>query len=264
MFAASCYPRLTHLCIPGDSLNASDQTLRARARASGHTLAHPTPRPSRPDAAFAWQCFDRIFPALTHLYLPGLLVPPATHVNLARDQLVKLSLGFGGPPVRVEVLNRIISNQIQSLRSVHIGHLCPESQLIDMSLLSLGEWLSACLHLEDFRFASDPGGSKDRKCDQAMEGHSRDIYVPEMRRSWRASLKVGPHIIRRISADVSSIYTSRSRKHWGVSTHWNRRAHTRALASRHWSICLFRRPKFVIPKPLSGRWVRSGTCGISI
>lgn len=175
VFIAPIYPRLTHLCIPGDLINGTESA-RARARQSGHTLAYPTPRPSRANAAFDWPYFDKIFPSLTHLYLPGLLIPVGTAINLTSGRLIKLSLGSGGPPVPIPTLVNIIQGQKSSLKSLHLRHLLPigdEKEAFE----SIGDILEQCVGMEDFRFAADPGGSQDSLCDRSMKRSSGLTYT---------------------------------------------------------------------------------------
>lgn len=167
----------------------TEHSSQARARQSGYTIAHPTPRPSRPDAIFDWPYFAKIFPSLTHLYLPGLLVPPKTSINLVPDQLVKLSLGFGGAPVPIHTLTDLLSKQAKTLKSIHIGHLLPDKSAYN-DFAKLGEVLEQCTLVEDFRFASDPQKFRDSACDNAMRRYYHLVFSEGLNHTWRSSIKV--------------------------------------------------------------------------
>lgn len=164
---------------------------RARAQRFGQTIAYPNPRPALEGARIDWPKFQFIFPSVTHLYLPGLLLPDKTSVNIAAPyQLVKLSLGRGGPPVPTAALRALILSHCQSLKAIHLGHLLPSgTREYSEAFGWLGQQLANC-DLEDFCFECSPNGSMDPRCDLTMPKYSDLVYVDALRGRWRKSLKV--------------------------------------------------------------------------
>ncbi|GFZ45033.1 hypothetical protein JCM24511_02759 [Saitozyma sp. JCM 24511] len=189
-FASGPFPKITHLCLPGDIINAPSQDFRERAKRFGQIIAHPLPRAAPADALLDWPNFSHLFPALTHLYLPDLLIPTNTTISVPPQQLVKLSLGPGGPPVPLEVITELIESQTSSLRSVHLGHLMTESMThVGPKWLNLGVALGRCRSLVDFRHQGDPKGSKDARCDNGMADYSMYLYEEGMSGPWQRTLK---------------------------------------------------------------------------
>jgi hypothetical protein len=215
-FASGPFPKMTHLCLPGDIINAPSQDFRERAKRFGQIIAHPLPRAAPADAFLDWPNFSRLFPALTHLYLPRLLIPSNTTISVPPHQLVKLSLGPGGPPVPLEVITELIESQTSSLRSVHLGHLMTESMTgVGPKWLALGVALGRCGSLEDFRHQGDPKGSKDARCDGGMAAYSMYLYEEGMSGPWQRTLKVRNrlqllHVPARVAEGVNEPLTERS------------------------------------------------------
>lgn len=122
-----CYPRITHLCLPGDMLNPTIHQRTARTGGYGHKRQPwPKARPPSPTAHFTWDNLPNMFPSLTHLSLPNLLIPTSTFEISAFpvDQLVKLCLGKngGGPPVPISIISRLFSGQ-GKLKHLSLGNL---------------------------------------------------------------------------------------------------------------------------------------------
>lgn len=136
-----------------------------------------------------------MFPALTHLYLPDLLLPPLAEIAIPSHTLVKLSLGgtdggAGGPPVPIEPLVKLIQRQTKSLKALHLGHLLPVGSG-EADFTWLGTVLSWCLQIEDFRLVTSPQGSKNLRCDNGMKRYASLACIDAVSTSWRGSLKVG-------------------------------------------------------------------------
>ncbi|KAK8858720.1 hypothetical protein IAR55_002949 [Kwoniella newhampshirensis] len=190
-FDSSPYPSLTHLCLPGKLLNIPTNDFRARSRLMGQTIGYPKPRPTSESCIIQWSHFGDIFPRLTYLYLPGLLIPEDTIIDLTPHTLVKLSIGPDGPPVPIKTIIRIVETQSDSLRSIHLGNILPSGGKspngLDFEIL--GMKLKMCGKLEDFRLQADARGSKDILCDLAMARCSDLIYVPGLTGPWRRTLK---------------------------------------------------------------------------
>nr|XP_031864346.1 uncharacterized protein CI109_000259 [Kwoniella shandongensis]KAA5531418.1 hypothetical protein CI109_000259 [Kwoniella shandongensis] len=190
-FDSGPYPSLRHLCLPGKVLNPPTSDFRSRARIMGHSIGYPHPRPTPDSSIIQWSQFSDTFPALTHLYLPGLLIPEDTIINLTPHTLIKLSIGPQGPPVPVSTIIRIVESQSNTLKSIHLGNLLPlpvkPSQGWGFDIL--GEKLKRCEKLEEFRLQADAHGSKDVMCDQAMGRCSDLVYGPGLAGPWRRTLK---------------------------------------------------------------------------
>ncbi|WVQ85049.1 hypothetical protein IAT38_007213 [Cryptococcus sp. DSM 104549] len=159
-FDSSPYPLLTHLCLPGDFLNAPTNTLHVRARIAGHAIGYPKPRPTPEDSRIHWARFGESFPALTHLYLPGLLIPSDSTISVAKG-LTKFAVGPRGPPVPATVIKRILEEGNESLRAVHVGNIlstvAASRKGVD-AFYDLPGLLGDCSALEDFRVLADMKG----------------------------------------------------------------------------------------------------------
>ncbi|WVW84841.1 hypothetical protein I302_106876 [Kwoniella bestiolae CBS 10118] len=194
-FSSQPYPRITHLSLPGDFLNSPSKDYRHRIKIIGHTISgYPQPRHTPQESILQWSTFNVHFPRLTHLYLPGLLVPDDTQINV-NPGLVKLDLGAGGPPVPIEVLIHLLENQVDSLKSLKLGHIKSKHKTLPSSageinpFAKLGEILSKCEKLEEFSMKVDVGGSGDPVCEAGMSRYSDLIYRDALGGSWRKSLK---------------------------------------------------------------------------
>lgn len=179
------YPLLTHLCLPGTIINGPRNTSSdPREKMYNQTIAAVAPRATPLDATFTWSAFGRFFPALTHLYLPGLLIPPSDTIDLAEnDTLVKLSLGIGGPQVPAAIVFGLLEKHARSLRKLHIGHLggCDAE--------ALGEVLANLEVLEDFRLIRDSQARVSAGCEAVMKSAGTWMPAP-MARHWAGRLKV--------------------------------------------------------------------------
>ena len=149
-------------------------------------FGHPAPRPAPQGSRVDWEWLGIIFPALTHLYLPGLLIPESELIVLRPNTLVKLSLGQGGPNVPIRVIARLIRTQTKSLRSLHLGNLDPSvpPRHGASPYHELGEALLQCERMEDFRLEPDPF-----RRDYASISYAYLAYTPALRGPWRYSLK---------------------------------------------------------------------------
>ena len=154
---------MTHLCLPGDILNGSGETSGAKRYISLMTpvKARETPK----DAPFSWETFGDTFPALTHLALPGLLVPDKQEIRLATGRLVKLAIGPTGPgeiPVPVRTVNSLLEGQTSMLESLHLGQIVSHGKGREVA----GEWeqlealISQCTSLKSFKWTM---GNVDRR-----------------------------------------------------------------------------------------------------
>ncbi|WRT67931.1 uncharacterized protein IL334_004905 [Kwoniella shivajii] len=209
-FSSGHYPKITHLCLPGNILNSPLNDFRSRAKKFGHTIGYPTPRPTSSESIIQWSTLgisfskngqgerEGNFPNLTHLYLPGLLIPEDTLINIRPDTLIKFSTGSqgGGPPIPIESLIHLINSQKNSIRKLSLGHIKSSNSKITSanspnmeSFIRLGELLNECTKLEEFTLVTDAGGSKDSICDSGMSKCSNLIYGPGLMGNWRKSLK---------------------------------------------------------------------------
>ncbi|KAK6908034.1 hypothetical protein I203_102035 [Kwoniella mangroviensis CBS 8507] len=193
-FSSQPYPSLTHLSLPGDFLNSPSKDYRHRSKILSQSFGgYPQPRQSHPENIIQWYSFHIHFPKLTHLYLPGLLIPEDTLINLSPG-LIRLHLGAGGPPVPVEVLNHLLEKQMDTLRSLKLGHI-KSTKLLSSGIpdstpfTRLGKILSRCERLEEFSMKVDPGGSKDPMCEACMGRYSDLIFRDGLSGNWRKSLK---------------------------------------------------------------------------
>lgn len=154
-------------------------------------VSAPVARPTPPDATFTWSALGRIFPALTHLYLPGLLIPAADRIRLASDNtLVKLSFGTGGPAVPSSVLHILLASHEKSLVKLHVGHVEPTPiQQGPWSALILGKVLSGLSVLQDFRMVRDPNSRVSAACDGLMR--EAEVWLRGPIWQWAKQLKVG-------------------------------------------------------------------------
>lgn len=185
-FAAESYPSLTHLCLPGDLLNAPSRDAIARIRRYGLSQQFQPPRPTPEDSKLQWPALGCTFPSLTHLYLPRVFLPETT-IGIRSDTLVKLSL-VQSPPVPITTLARLVSEQTGSLRSIHFGYLASKTTPIGIEQVhfaELGEVLAAC-KLQDLRISC--GENKDTQAVSMMRRLAPQLLVG-LRGSWRPSLK---------------------------------------------------------------------------
>jgi hypothetical protein len=186
-FTKRSFPSLTHLCLPGDLLNAPSKDALARIRRYGLSQPFPPPRPTPEDSVIQWPALSSSFPSLSHLYLPRLFLPDTT-IGIRSNTLVKLSL-VQGPPVPILSLARLVNEQTQSLRSVHFGYLSSKTTpagIERVHFAELGEALAAC-KMEDFRLRC--GESKDTLAVSLMRQLTPELLIG-LQGSWRPSLKV--------------------------------------------------------------------------
>ncbi|WVF68969.1 hypothetical protein IAT40_003743 [Kwoniella sp. CBS 6097] len=214
-FASAPYPLLTHLSLPGSLLSPAHGLAGSRARLLASSIGYPEARPTPLSSVLQWETLGETFPALTHLYLPGLLVTEGSTIALPPG-LAKFSVlpsGFnattgtstGGPPIPIETITNLLETQTDTLRSIHLGHLKPSTRgtlastsnsrssafyiNAERDFERLGEVLSRCEKLECFRWVNKVGGSLDTGCDLATSRFAGLIYEPGLGGSWRHSLK---------------------------------------------------------------------------
>ncbi|WVQ83046.1 hypothetical protein IAT38_005184 [Cryptococcus sp. DSM 104549] len=190
-FDSEPYPKLERLCIPGDFLNTPSRSTTDKPTGEKDSTLYPSPAATPKGSRIQWSRFGKSFPALTHLYLPGLLVPHGTNIKLANDHtLVKVSFGDGGPPVPAGVAHGLVQSQRGTLQSIHLGNIrvfmyqgMKESELdevsegfwdryidtMDFSRLSTA--ISECFNLERFRWRADEKGLQERLCRYVMKDH---------------------------------------------------------------------------------------------
>ena len=186
VFTADAYPCITHLCLPGNVINRPANDVISRARLVGHTV-HPNPRPAADGAHLDWSRFGEIFPALTHLYLPGLLIPAMTRIALPLNRLQKLVLGLG-PPVPSSTLSRLLLEQAGSLRYLQLGNLIFGPGWLQQQESHLMEGFEACSALEVFRFEPDQiAAMNEVDSNTAVAKFAVDMLLQG---SWRDSIKV--------------------------------------------------------------------------
>ena len=186
------YPTLTHLCLPGNLFEAWSAAPRGRIHAQPHTALYPK-RHTLSTALGRWESFGNTFPALTHLYLPGLLLCGATRINLAENTLVKLSIGPGGPPVPLSTITELVISHAAALKAIHLGNLSvPQNDWDDVRpFIALGQALCRCEHIEDFRFEYDETAAEpNRITGRGMTTMSHWIYSDALKGPWRRSLRV--------------------------------------------------------------------------
>ena len=152
-FASSPYPYLTHLCIPGDILNAPNAMYFRRDRNwRERKQTVPIPRRTPENSLFDWPTLHEPFPALTHLYLPHFLLPPTT-IGIKAHTLVKVVLG-PGLPIYADLVRVLLEQQWKSLKHLDVGLLMSLARMPDLSLTPL---LSKC-KLEVFKMDADQFG----------------------------------------------------------------------------------------------------------
>lgn len=155
-----------------------------------HALPPPTARAADRGSRFDWVNFGSIFPALTHLYLPGLLIPPNVEIRLPENTLIKFSTGPGGPPIPISVLGVLLESQTESLESLHIGHVTPTAQWSrDAEADKLAEAFAGCTKMKDFRWMRDASGKQSALCETFMQ-HAGLMLEEALLGSWQDTLKV--------------------------------------------------------------------------
>ena len=184
MFAATAYPGLSHLCLPGDFLNCAPKGSLGRVRRYGVSQQFPPPRPTPLESRFQWPLLGWMFPSLTHLYLPRLFLPP-TDLGVQPHTLVKLSL-VQSPPIPLSPILDLVRKQTVSLRSLHFGYISIQPDIAQIAFEELGEALASC-KLEEFRLCC--GESKDSQAVKVMRQNAVQLLTG-LRSSWRSSLTV--------------------------------------------------------------------------
>lgn len=171
-FSSSPYPHISHLCLPGDILNRSSSPANRNAiRFTG--MGYPQPRNTLASDFIQWSGFNKCFPRLTHLYLPGLLVPSGTKINTSFLKLIKIALGPRGPPVPISTVIGLIAGQESTLRSLHLGNVYPDipspSRAAYMAVYDdLANHLHQLKLLEQFRWQTDIKGTNNLLSDNSM------------------------------------------------------------------------------------------------
>ncbi|XAO21498.1 hypothetical protein I312_100249 [Cryptococcus bacillisporus CA1280] len=171
-FSSSPYPHISHLCLPGDILNRSSSPANRNAiRFTG--MGYPQPRNTLASDIIQWSGFNKCFPRLTHLYLPGLLVPSGTKINTSFLKLIKIALGPRGPPVPISTVIGLIEGNESTLRSLHLGNVYPDipssSRTAYMAVYDdLANHLHQSKLLEQFRWQTDIKGTNNLASDNSM------------------------------------------------------------------------------------------------
>lgn len=171
-FSSSPYPHISHLCLPGDILNRSSSPANRNAiRFTG--MGYPQPRNTLASDIIQWSGFNKCFPRLTHLYLPGLLVPSGTKINTSFLKLIKIALGPRGPPVPISTVIGLIEGHESTLRSLHLGNVYPDipssSRTAYMAVYDdLANHLHQSKLLEQFRWQTDIKGTNNLASDNSM------------------------------------------------------------------------------------------------
>ncbi|OWZ78214.1 hypothetical protein C365_03007 [Cryptococcus neoformans Bt85] len=170
-FSSSPYPRISHLCLPGDILNRSSSPAnRNTIRFTG--MGYPQPRNTLAAGIIQWSEFNKCFPRLTHLYLPGLLVPSGTKIDTSFLKLKKIVLGPRGPPVPISTVISLIAGHESTLRSLHLGNVypgIPSSREAHMAAYDdLANHLRQSKLLEQFRWQTDIKGTNNSTADSSM------------------------------------------------------------------------------------------------
>nr|ODN85396.1 hypothetical protein L203_05012 [Cryptococcus depauperatus CBS 7841] len=170
-FGSQHYPYITHLSLPGNILNRPNFGNTNTTRFTG--LGYPLPRATPSTTAIHWSTLDKTFPSLTHLNLPGLLVPPGTDISTTNLTLVKLSIGPRGPPVPIDTITSIIKTHQLTLCSLSLGNLYPTNATVSIQSSQwndLIEAVSGCRSLEAFEWLAD-SRTNDSRCDASMEAY---------------------------------------------------------------------------------------------
>ncbi|OCF45999.1 hypothetical protein I317_00087 [Kwoniella heveanensis CBS 569] len=230
-FASGPYPRMTHLCLPGSLLNPAHGMAESRARLLASSIGYPEPRPTPSSSLLQWEILSQSFPALSHLYLPDLLVVEGTKIDVPPGLVeftVLTSSGTsgglgslvgtgssgamgGGPPIPIETITNLLEPHTATLRAIHLGHLRPSTRGTSITSASvsnprssafytnaesefarLGAVLAKCEKLESFSWVNKVGGSLDTGCDLATASFADLVYEPGLVGSWRRSLKLFP------------------------------------------------------------------------
>ncbi|TYJ58597.1 hypothetical protein B9479_000808 [Cryptococcus floricola] len=174
-FASQPYPSMTHLCLPGNMLNRPLSSARSNAtRFTG--MGYPNPRPTPQTTTISWPTLNMSFPSLTHLCLPGLLVPNGTEIGTAGLSLIKLALGPRGPPVPITSIEPIIKRHHDTLRSVHLGNVYPRSTKPGLDFDELADTIQSCDGLDTLRWQTDLHGTNDSLCDTSMSNYGHRLY----------------------------------------------------------------------------------------
>ena len=153
IFSKPYYPKMTHLCLPGDIFNGNGETSKAKRYISQMSAVRPREPPR--DIPLYWDTIGDAFPALTHLYLPRLLIPDCKGIFLPPGQLVKISIS-AERPTSVESLCHMIQGQT-SLQCLHIGPIMARRP--DCASVGAWEYLEEqvqTLQLRDFRWHCPP------------------------------------------------------------------------------------------------------------
>lgn len=178
-------PRLTHLCLPGDFLNARD-ALQIRRHAGQTSI--PPPKPTPEGSVFDWPNISTCFPSLTHLYLPRSFIPD-TRFGFRSNTLVKLVLG-SDPPTPSDALICLLVDQLESLKKLELGYILPQGNGIGRGGMSdfqiIGGLLADC-KLESFKLVCPETKNTAAKAEMMA---SASLLLEGIRGNWRKTLKV--------------------------------------------------------------------------
>ena len=156
-------------------------------------MMNPRPRPAPEGAHLDWGRFAIVFPVVTHLYLPGFLIPLSANLTVSEGHtLVKLAIGPGGPPVPITALSIYLSCHTKTLRSLHLGHLLPNPPG-DFELLA--RVLARCSRMESFKCEWDIRRAHDQHSSQAIASRSDAAFLEAMKGPWQKSLKVSSYLL---------------------------------------------------------------------
>lgn len=143
-------------------------------------MGYPQPRNTLTTGIIQWSGFSRCFPRLTHLYLPGLLVPSGTKIDTSFLKLEKIVLGPRGPPVPISTVISLIAGHEPTLRSLHLGNVypgIPSSRASHMAAYDdLANHLRQSKLLEQFRWQTDIKGTNDSVADISMRQWGEMVF----------------------------------------------------------------------------------------
>ncbi|UOH80762.1 hypothetical protein LQV05_003419 [Cryptococcus neoformans] len=151
-FSSSPYPRISHLCLPGDILNRSSSPAnRNTIRFTG--MGYPQPRNTLATGIIQW-------------------IPSGTKIDTSFLKLKKIVLGPRGPPVPINTVISLIAGHESTLRSLHLGNVypgIPSSREAHMAAYDdLANHLRQSKLLEQFRWQTDIKGTNNSTADSSM------------------------------------------------------------------------------------------------
>ncbi|KAK4685197.1 hypothetical protein P7C73_g4959, partial [Tremellales sp. Uapishka_1] len=226
--SAACFPRITHLCLPGESVSRFSRTISTPTRIKGATDHNP----------LNWSLFFTTFPALTHLDLPDMTITShdLDDPRLSTGGLVKLSV-LSAQPLLIRHLAQIVGDHCATLKTIYMSSVVPEHRSGPVSfekyeeqgfeVLSLGNTLRKCEQLERFKL------DVQEKCgpQHVMSTLCSSILELPLLTSWRRSLKVNLLLLLRkaeahyrVSQYLHLNIPDSISSGWFAPYHWNQEA----------------------------------------